>query len=93
MHEPPPLESAARRLAAALDLLDDVVEQRLMRERNHAALEAQVQALGVDRSRLAAELDHSRHRSTNLETTNRDVARRLNGAMETIRHILDQADR
>ena len=57
MQDTPPLAAAVRRLAAALDQLEAAVERRLAQERRHAGLEAQVQALGVDRARLASELD------------------------------------
>jgi ABC-type transporter Mla subunit MlaD len=49
----------------------------------------QLQALGTDRSRLAADLDTVTARSRRLEASNREVARRLDGAMETIRSVLN----
>ncbi|NJL08535.1 MAG: DUF4164 domain-containing protein [Methylacidiphilales bacterium] len=93
MLDGPPLETAARRLTAALDQLEAAVERRLAQERRHAALEAQVQALGVDRARLASELDQIRHRADELEGANRDVSHRLAVAMETIRTVLGEPER
>ncbi|MGB8083201.1 MAG: DUF4164 family protein, partial [Pseudolabrys sp.] len=45
--------------------------------------------LGVDRTRLAAELDGETARSRRLETTNREIAERLDGAIATIQSVLD----
>ena len=46
--------------------------------------------LGVldDRSRLASELDAAAARARSLETTNREVAQRLDAAIDTIRSVL-----
>ncbi|KAA5603388.1 DUF4164 domain-containing protein [Blastochloris sulfoviridis] len=93
MLDGPPLEKATRRLTAALDQLEAAVERRLAQERQEAGLEAQVQALGVDRARLAAELDQMRHRADELEGVNRDVSHRLAVAMETIRTVLGESGR
>ena len=41
-----------------------------------------------DRSRLAADLDAAAARARGLETTNREVARRLDEAIDTIRSVL-----
>ena len=54
---------------------------------------AQVQALGTDRSKLAADLDAQAARCNRLETTNREVARRLDLAIDTIRTVLDAHER
>jgi Domain of unknown function (DUF4164) len=51
-----------------------------------------VQALGMDRSRLAADLDTQAARSRRLEETNREVARRLDVAIDTIRSVLEAHD-
>jgi hypothetical protein len=42
----------------------------------------------VDRARLAAELDAQTARSRALETANRDIARRLDAAIDNIRSVL-----
>jgi chromosome segregation ATPase len=93
MQTRPPLDAALRRLNAALDQLEAAVERRLGEERRHAGLEAQVQALGVDRARLASELDQTKHRAEGLESANREVSERLTAAMETIRTVLEDAER
>ena len=58
-------------------------------DRTEDVLADQVHALGTDRARLAGELDAAAARSRVLETTNREVARRLDHAIETIRGVLE----
>ena len=83
------VEAATSRLIAALEALEAVVEHRRDQQRGDQRLSAQVQALGADRSRLAADLDLQTAHSRRLEATNREIARRLDLAMETIRSVLD----
>ena len=83
------VDSAVKRLALALDALDAAVERRTHADRSEDALAAQVQALGVDRTRLAAALDGETARSRKLEATNREVAQRLDTAMASIQSVLD----
>ena len=49
----------------------------------------QVQALGTDRARLASELDEATARARALEAANREVAQRIDQAIETIRGVLE----
>jgi uncharacterized protein DUF4164 len=86
------IEAATRRLSAALDALEAATERRREADRGEETLAAQVQALGSDRSRLAADLDLQAARSRRLEATNREVARRLDTAIETIRTVLTAHD-
>lgn len=86
--EQPPIEAALRRLNTALDELQAVVERRQEHDRSQDNLAARIQALGADRSRLADELDHSLSRSRTLEDANRNIAERIDGAIETIRAVL-----
>ena len=58
-------------------------------DRSESALAAQVQALGTDRSRLASELDGAAARSRELESTNREIAQRLDVAIESIRAVIE----
>ncbi len=53
----------------------------------------QLHALGADRSRLAADLDAQAARARKLETANREIARRLDVAMDNIRSVLDAQER
>jgi len=83
------IELATRRLAAALDALEGALESRRDTDRDENALVAQVHALGADRSKLASDLDEVTARSRKLETTNREVAQRLDLAISSIRSVLE----
>jgi len=83
------VDSAVKRLALALDALDAAVERRTQADQSEEGLAAQVQALGTDRTRLAAALDGETARSRKLETTNREIAERLDTAMASIQSVLD----
>ena len=83
------IDMAVKRLAMALDALDAAVERRRETDRSEEALAQQVQALGLDRSKLAASLDGEAARSRRLETTNREIAQRLDTAIASIQSVLD----
>jgi Domain of unknown function (DUF4164) len=84
------IDTAVKRLALALDALDAAVERRREGDRSEEALAQQVQALGVDRTRLAEALDGETARSRRLETTNREIAGRLDAAIASIQSVLDE---
>jgi hypothetical protein len=86
------IETATRRLQAALDALDSAVGRRLERDQGEAALASQVHAFDTDRARLASELDASAARARGLENANREVAARLETAIATIRAIVETPD-
>lgn len=86
--EHPEISDALRKLGAALDALEVVVERRQENDRSQDNLAARIQSLGVDRSRLADELDVSLSRTRVLEDANRNVTDRIDGAIETIRSLL-----
>jgi hypothetical protein len=86
------IEQATRRLTQALNALDAAVERRLDTDRSRLALSEQVHALDADRSKLAADLDGQVAKVRRLETANRDIARRLDAAMENVRQVLDSQD-
>ena len=83
------VDTAVKRLALALDALDAAVERRREADRSEAGLTAQVHALGVDRTQLAAALDGEAARSRRLETTNREIAERLDAAIASIQSVLE----
>jgi len=83
------IDSAVKRLALALDSLDAAVERRREADRTEEALASQLHALGVDRTKLAAALDGEAARSRRLESTNREIAERLDAAMASIQSVLD----
>jgi hypothetical protein len=88
--EPPSadIETATRRLMAALDALESAVERRSEADRDEDELATRIQALGADRSRLADELDGSLVKTRKLERANREIAERLDAAIGTIRAVL-----
>jgi len=86
------IEIAQRRLALALDALEAAAERRHDADRGEQSLANQVQALGSDRARLASELDEATARSRALEAANREVAQRIDQAIETIRGVIETED-
>ena len=93
MAEQSALDGAVKRLALALDQLDAAVERRREGDRSEAGLANQLHALGADRSRVAAALDGEAARTRALKDSNREIARRLDVAIDTIRGVLDANDR
>ena len=83
------IDAATRRLALALDALDASLDRRVEADRSGAALNNQFHALGTDRSRLASELDAETARSRRLESANREIARRLDSAIDNVRAVID----
>jgi chromosome segregation ATPase len=79
---------ASQRLAHALDALEAAADRRGELDRGQDALVTQIHALGTDRARLASELDHATARSRGLETATREVARRVDQAIDAIRGVL-----
>ena len=65
------------------------MERRAEADRDEDELASRIQALGADRSRLADELDGALVRSRKLERVNREIAQRLDSAIDTIRQVLD----
>jgi hypothetical protein len=86
------IEAATKRLMLALDGLEAAAERRRESDRADLGLADQLHALGADRSRLAADLDAVTARARALESTNQEVARRLDAAMETIRSVIEAND-
>jgi hypothetical protein len=93
MTEASAIEAASKRLALALDALAAAVERRHDADRGEQTLDVQLHALGADRSRLAAELDAAAARNRTLEAANREVAERLDAAIDTIRSVLAANER
>jgi len=83
------IEAATRRLIAALEALEAAVELRRESDDQDDRLAVRIPALGVDRSRLAHEVDHLTARSRSLERTNREIALRLDQAIAAIRAVLE----
>jgi Domain of unknown function (DUF4164) len=85
---PSTTEQAVRRLETALQTLEHVVEARISFSAGSGDLAEEVQMLSSDRARLAETLDQAQARAAKLETINRDVSRRLDSAIDTIRAVL-----
>jgi uncharacterized protein DUF4164 len=83
------IEAATKRLSLALDALEAAVERRHDADRGEQSLGAQLHTLGVDRSRLAAELDEVSARSREIEAGNRELARRIDVAIDGIKAVLE----
>src|SRR5258705_9300499 len=88
MTEPSAIDAASKRLALALDALAAAVERRHEADRGEQTLDAQLHALGTDRSRLASELDAAGARPRPLGITNRQGAQRPGSGIDTIRSVL-----
>lgn len=91
MNEIDSIEIASRRLALALDALEAAAERRGEADRSEAALASQIHSLDADRARLVSELDEAVARSRALEAANREVAQRIDLAIETIRSVLSSS--
>jgi len=92
MNDTDPIEAATRRLSLALEALEAATERRREADRAETALADHVYVLGSDRARLASELDEATARGRALETANREVAQRIDQAIETIRGVLAFGD-
>jgi hypothetical protein len=86
------IEAATRRLLAALEALEAAVERRRDGDVNEDRLAERIHQLGADRSRLTNELDGMTAQARALEGVNRDVARRLDAAIGSVRAVLDAGE-
>jgi len=86
------IENATRRLALALEALEEATERRCEADRAERSLANQVHALGNDRAQLASDLDEATARARALQTANREIAQRIDRAIETIRGVLEFGD-
>lgn len=87
------LKGALRSLVEAIDGLDDAVERHVEDKQRLNSMDNEMSDIMLDRSRLAQSLDKAEARSARLEDANKEVSRRLVGAMETIRSVLDTRKR
>jgi hypothetical protein len=87
------IDAATKRLTLALDALEAAAERRREADLGKDDLTAQVHALDDDRSRLASDLDAAVAHGRSLEGTNREIARRLDTAIDSIRSVLEAHDR
>jgi hypothetical protein len=86
------IDAATRRLTLALDALEGAAERRREAELGKSELAAQIHALDDDRARLASDLDNAVAQGRSLENANREIAKRLDAAMDSIRSVLEAHD-
>lgn len=91
MTPPAKLETALKRLAAALDQLEAAAERRVQADAERSNLEEEFAVIQDDRTRLAVELDGALARSSTLALANDEVSRRLKGVGTAIQVILAKA--
>jgi hypothetical protein len=89
MSDTDPIETATRRLSQALEGLEAATERRCEADHADGARAEQLHILGSDRARLANQLDEAAARARALEAANREVAQRIDQAIETIRAVLE----
>jgi septal ring factor EnvC (AmiA/AmiB activator) len=87
------LNAALKRLEAATATLEAASARVHHAHELGAEKDTEIALLADDRARLAEQLDESAARALRLEHSNRDAARRLDGAISTIRDVLAHADR
>ena len=91
MARPAILDSALRRLTAAIDQLEAAGERLAQADAEKRDLADTLAVMQADRSRLAQELDTALARTRMLQHATDDVASRLGEAAGTIRHLLASA--
>ena len=89
---PDALESALRRLAAAVESLERAADRRMRHDEARANAEEEYALMQDDRSRLAVELDAALDRSRALEAANVEAGARLARAAEAIGAIIERID-
>ena len=87
------LNAALKRLDAATAAIEAASARVHHGHEMSAEKDSEIALLSDDRARLAEQLDEISARAVRLETSNRDVARRLDGAISTIRDVLSNPDR
>ena len=87
----PGLAEALKRLNDSLDGLSSSVDAFIVENAdNSPPVDETIQAMAADRARLARELDEAEARAVRLGETNSEVAKRIVGAMEIVRGVLDR---
>ncbi len=89
--QPKNLAEALARLNDALDGLENTIDETLESRNVVRSADEEVQRMAEDRSRLAKELDGAKAHAENLKGANSEVAKRIVGAMEIVRSVLDQS--
>ena len=82
------LDEAFNRFDAALTQFEAAIERQNERKSQETSLETAAEALRLDRSRLAQELDGVRAKATDLVSTNQKAVGKIDAAMSRIRAVL-----
>jgi DnaJ-domain-containing protein 1 len=82
------LDEAFNRFDAALRQFEAALERQNEHKSHEESLEAAAEALRLDRSRLAQELDGVRAKATDLVATNQKAVGKIDAAMSRIRAVL-----
>ena len=88
MERPAGLETALKRLAAALDQLEAANGRLAQAGAETGDLQEVLALMQDDRSRLAGELDAATARAEVLQQATREIGERLNGAGAVLRRLL-----
>jgi ABC-type transporter Mla subunit MlaD len=89
MSEAVSIDGILTRIEAALDQLGTTIDRRVDVDRAITSLEEELERVGADRQRLAQAVDQASDRAVRLDDANREVSKRLIGAMEAIRSVLE----
>lgn len=88
MAETRKLDEALTRFDAALRQFEAALSRHDERKSQEQSLEAAAEALRLDRSRLAQELDGVRAKANDLVSTNQKAVGKIDAAMSRIRAVL-----
>lgn len=80
----PSMAAALKRLNDALDTLEEAASNQ-----NAGDPDSEMQRMADDRARLGRDLDAAEARAVRLKEVNAEVSRRLVGAMETVRSVME----
>jgi hypothetical protein len=93
MSEASSLDGAIRRLQGAVDAVEAAVAQSLEQSRTGRDRAVEIALLAEDRARLAQDLDAANGRAATLANVNREVGRRLDQAIDSIRSVVAAHER
>lgn len=88
MADTPKLETAFDRFETALGQFEAALARREQLEQKATLAQGEADALRVDRSKLAQELDTMRVKATELVDTSKKAVNKIDGAMSRIRAVL-----
>jgi chromosome segregation ATPase len=86
--ETPEMQSALRRLEAAIDRLEGRLDGLFDRLDSHRGHEREADALRIDRTRLAGDLDAARARERELQGLADEASEALGAAISEVREAL-----